>query len=263
MKRKELFFGLLAFLLLGFISCNKEIKEKKIESLEISPNSIELSVGETKTIEVKTTPADLSTKPLFSSKNVSIASVDEKGTIKGISEGETTITATMGSLSATCSVKIKKGKEKSDVEGFLPSAKDFPSFEALQTKDINKISDFEKKLGLRNYYPGFSKPEQLQFMFMTAGEKANESNIKIVLYLCNTDKGNSYINMTVEKLSKSADLKSDAAKVWLKTNGFGTDLAYNSEKDMLRGYRSDKSAIAQLYISDKGTAVCQIYASNK
>ena len=61
--------------------------------------------GETKTITALVTPTDTTDSITWKSSNEAVATVDN-GTITAISNGTTTITATCGSLSATCLVTV-------------------------------------------------------------------------------------------------------------------------------------------------------------
>lgn len=76
-------------------------------SIELNLSSAELKVGETLSLSAKILPEDATDQIVtWSSSNPTIASVDANGIVTAISLGNTTITATCGDLSATCSVNV-------------------------------------------------------------------------------------------------------------------------------------------------------------
>lgn len=75
-------------------TCKITINEVKAESLKIEPEYAILDVGETKKLNVVISPANTSNKTIsWSSNNKSIVTVDSKGKIKAINEGNTSIIA--------------------------------------------------------------------------------------------------------------------------------------------------------------------------
>ena len=87
-------------------------------SISLDKSSVDLTVGDSKQLTSTTTPAALGV--VWSSSDDSIATVDENGNVKGIKEGQVTITVTINdesNISATCTVNvIPKGSEPTDPE---------------------------------------------------------------------------------------------------------------------------------------------------
>lgn len=83
--------------------CNKTVTP----SVSITEKSIDINVGETRLINVVVTPESLSeTGLIWKSQNETIASVDLKGNVTGIAEGNTEIIVEVGDLSASCNVNV-------------------------------------------------------------------------------------------------------------------------------------------------------------
>ncbi len=77
------------------------------EKVTVSPETARINVGETKALAATVMPATTTDKTVtWSSSDEKIATVDENGVVTGVSVGNVTITATCGSLSATCAVEI-------------------------------------------------------------------------------------------------------------------------------------------------------------
>ena len=79
-----------------------------LTSITIDPSSVNLTVDGTQRLTaIPNAGADLGTVT-WSSNNSNVASVDNTGFVKGISEGSATITATSGNVSGTCTVTVTK-----------------------------------------------------------------------------------------------------------------------------------------------------------
>ena len=75
----------------------------------ISPSSMNINIGDTKTISYSLTPTDATTTVTWKSDNTSIATVSSSGLVKGIAEGKTTIRATTDNgKTSSCEVTVKK-----------------------------------------------------------------------------------------------------------------------------------------------------------
>lgn len=93
--------------LLFIIGCSKE-EEVVVITYKIStPASNSLKIGETKTIKVTITPIKENVTDLvWKSSNTDVLSVNNTGTIKGLKEGEATITVSSKSLNSESSTKV-------------------------------------------------------------------------------------------------------------------------------------------------------------
>ena len=78
----------------------------------ISPSSAEIEVGKSLTLTATVTPENATNKSItWTSSNTSIAVVNLDGTVIGVSEGVTVITASCGEASAFCIVTVKPVNE--------------------------------------------------------------------------------------------------------------------------------------------------------
>lgn len=115
---KKIFLALaaLAALTLSFSSCDKDKggdKKKPTDvKLVVKPESVSVMVGKTAALEIKTQPADAEYTCI--SKDPSIATVDKKGVITGVAEGETTVTVTAGTVTKDVTVKVTPLVEVTD-----------------------------------------------------------------------------------------------------------------------------------------------------
>ncbi len=84
----------------------------KVESVSLSKEALELTVGESETLTATVSPADATNKEVeWKTDDASVASVDASGKVTAAKAGKTTITATSKSDStkkATCEVTVKE-----------------------------------------------------------------------------------------------------------------------------------------------------------
>lgn len=78
----------------------------KATDISVEPQAITLKKGEIGQLNATLTPADTTETVSWSSSDEAIATVDEKGEVKGLTQGEATITAQVGELTATCNVTV-------------------------------------------------------------------------------------------------------------------------------------------------------------
>ncbi len=79
----------------------------KVESIVLSETDVEMTTGETLTLTPSITPADAQVDLTWKSSVPSVASVDSNGTVTAVGEGTTYVTASFGSVSASCTVRVK------------------------------------------------------------------------------------------------------------------------------------------------------------
>ena len=114
-KKILLALAALAALTLSFSSCHKDNKDPKKPTdvkLVVKPESVSVMVGKTAALDIKTQPADAEYTCI--SKDPSIATVDKKGVITGVAEGETTVTVTAGTVAKDVAVKVTPLVEVTD-----------------------------------------------------------------------------------------------------------------------------------------------------
>ena len=77
-------------------------------SVKVDPSSVDLSLGEKKRLTAVFTPSNATDKPVWTSENFEIATVDsETGVVTAVSLGTAKIKVQAGSVSATCVVNVK------------------------------------------------------------------------------------------------------------------------------------------------------------
>lgn len=77
-------------------------------SVKVDPSSVDLSVGEKKRLTAVFTPSNATDKPVWTSENLEVATVDsETGVVTAVSLGAAKIKVQAGSVSATCEVNVK------------------------------------------------------------------------------------------------------------------------------------------------------------
>lgn len=77
-------------------------------SVKVDPSSVDLSVGEKERLTAVFTPSNATDKPLWTSENLEVATVDsETGVVTAVSLGTAKIKVQAGSVSATCVVNVK------------------------------------------------------------------------------------------------------------------------------------------------------------
>lgn len=82
--------------------------QKPAETITLSEDEINLSIGSTKKIEAVLTPEDTDDYVVWTASGSAVATVDEGGNVKGVGEGTTTVTATtISGKSASCVVNVQ------------------------------------------------------------------------------------------------------------------------------------------------------------
>lgn len=92
-------------------SCKVTVSKKVIdvESIELNRTELTIVEGESETLVATVKPENATDKTVsWSSADESIATVSESGVVTAIKDGETTITATSGTKSASCKVVVQK-----------------------------------------------------------------------------------------------------------------------------------------------------------
>ena len=113
--------GSFSQLVTGYYNFYILVEEVKPTSISIS-SSLPLTVGESSRLYASVSPSNAQYTLTWSSGNSSIAKVDQKGTVTGVSEGSTTITVkTNNGKSADCEVTVSPRSVKDvSIDGELP-----------------------------------------------------------------------------------------------------------------------------------------------
>ena len=95
-------------------SCNVKVSEIEITSIIMEDSASSVKVGKSIQLKVKVMPSEASDENLkWSSSDMSIASVDSNGFVKGKKKGDVIIKCTApNGKSASCSITDKKKKKK-------------------------------------------------------------------------------------------------------------------------------------------------------
>lgn len=104
----------------------------KLIGVELPETPLVVATGETATAETSytydgETPENAQPEVVYTSSDEAIATVDENGVITGVAEGETTITATVGELSASRTVSVIIPVERLEAESMALHLADGPS----------------------------------------------------------------------------------------------------------------------------------------
>ena len=141
--KKILFFFTLV--LLAFVACKKEVIYPLAESITFDDTSIEVPVGESKYIYYTILPEEVgdTATVYFSSADESIATVNEWGSVTGVREGHTTVTATVHGKSASAEVDVTKAVIKKFTLTYndqpLPEVLDIPYGDNSISIDITDV----------------------------------------------------------------------------------------------------------------------------
>lgn len=95
-----------------FFSCETKKVEQDIavSSVSVLPETIEMEIGETKKLNATILPSNATDKSIrWTSANPSVATVSQEGDVSAVSDGTSSITASCGGKTGTCSVTVKKG----------------------------------------------------------------------------------------------------------------------------------------------------------
>lgn len=106
MKTKFILLGCLVFaLILG--GCKKDDEEVVLKSIKVNPTTVTLTVGNTQQITATAEPTGAKMTPVWSSNDVSIATVSDNGLITAVKAGNTTVQVKSGNISASVSVTVE------------------------------------------------------------------------------------------------------------------------------------------------------------
>ena len=104
---------LLLIILPVIFSCTEKEQEVeqviRVESVTISKNTAELTIGETLQLSASVSPSSATNKEIsWSSSNQSVASVNASGLVTAVGEGTTIISASADGKKGECTVSVKK-----------------------------------------------------------------------------------------------------------------------------------------------------------
>lgn len=187
MKRTLLMFCALALTIGVFASCKgKEPEVKEITSVKVDPTAALLKPGETKQLKVEWTPAEVKVNATFTSNKPEIATVDAKGLVTAVKDGEAIITVNVGNKKATCNITVSD-KTITEVKVEPTSV----TLKATQTQKLN-VTWTPAELPAT---PAFSSNKE------AVATVNNEGVITAVA------EGNAVITVTIGQLTATCDVK--------------------------------------------------------
>ena len=105
---------LLAMALLLPACGEKEPPVIAVDSVTVSPSTLNMTEGDTQKLQASVSPSDATDKTVtWSSSNADVVYVTSNGLVSGVREGSETVTAKAGDASATCFVFVSKQSEPS------------------------------------------------------------------------------------------------------------------------------------------------------
>lgn len=144
---KKILSATLLFLLalVGGVSCKTDIKSKSLSALLLNPTQLSMFVGEEAKIEVQWTPSDAKPQLTFAVDNDKVVSVNDKGVVKALAEGNATLTVKAENQTASCTI-IVSGKKADKIANELPLMK-FVEINKDGKIDSPEILQYEASLG--------------------------------------------------------------------------------------------------------------------
>lgn len=136
--------------LLGFVSCceKEDLEGHSVSSITVNPSELTLKVGQKKLLSVSWIPAELKVSPSFVSNNTQVATVDEKGEVTALAEGNAVVTASIAGVSATCAVKVVKEEQPTPtVKSELPLIRFVLLDGATKKVKDAEVLAYEEKMG--------------------------------------------------------------------------------------------------------------------
>lgn len=136
--------------LLGFVSCQEKekIEEYSVSSVALNPSELTLKVGEKQQLTASWTPAEVKATPIFVSDNTQVATVDEKGEVTALAEGNAIVRASIGNVSATCAVKVVKEEQPTPtIKSELPLIRFVLLDGATKKVKDAEVLAYEEKMG--------------------------------------------------------------------------------------------------------------------
>jgi uncharacterized protein YjdB len=121
-------------------SSSKTTAQKTVKTMKLNKSSLEMVIGQTKTLKVSNAPGTVK----WSSSNSSVALVTSKGKVTAKSKGKATITVKSGSQKKQCKVTVKQPKITSiQIGEYLTE---------METNDSQEVEITTKPFSALDYY---------------------------------------------------------------------------------------------------------------
>ena len=142
----------------------------------------------------------------------------------------------------------------------ISDVKDFPSWEAFETGDVNKIKEAEKKIGYREYVTKSDEAKKNLLFQVATRENLAKSNIYVVGYFTTPSKGDKMILAQLVCLKNEKDLQDAKLKEWFVANGYGNRFTVDTKNQMALGLdKEGKHVCAVLSGDESGMLVIREY----
>ena len=166
MKRLAALISVVIFSFPFFWSCSQKEQEVLVASITLSQPTAEMVVGESITLKATISPSNATEREImWASSKMSVATVNQSGTVVAIAEGTSTITATAGGKMGSCVVTVSKGLRERElpvisgqsVETAVKSLGD-QGFIATGNYVASDTVEEGKVIGYENYNAGDKAP---------------------------------------------------------------------------------------------------------
>ena len=116
-------------------SVNVTVTKVQLQSLAISPNSLEMSKGNTRQLTVTATPTDADSRVTWSTSDSSIATVTQAGMVSAVTAGTATITATsVDNPAITASITVTVISQEQNAQAFVDSLEAIEAATTLEAR---------------------------------------------------------------------------------------------------------------------------------
>ena len=164
-----------AVLIIG--SCGKKEEETvSVSSVVVSPESVEITEGESAKLTAKISPAEAADRTVtWTSSDKTVATVDDNGNVQGVNAGTATITATAEGKSGKCAVTVSSKAPSVSINGGEMMTYEVGHLRELFEKVGGTITSLEWKSGFINSSDAGAIRE-----YCTALVSADMKNVRIV-----------------------------------------------------------------------------------
>lgn len=134
----------------------------KLESMAAYPASLQIKKGDQTVIQVVLTPEDAEDSDLlWVSSNHAVATVNDKGMVDAVGDGQCTITAASKTNSEiSCTVEVTVGDAApASAQTAAPAANDAPAAPAAAASDYEQYIGYNRESNAANVYPAYALSE--------------------------------------------------------------------------------------------------------
>ncbi|MDY6002318.1 MAG: Ig-like domain-containing protein, partial [Candidatus Cryptobacteroides sp.] len=187
-------------------TCKVTVKKVEVSSVVLSMASISLDEGGTYQLSATVQPDNATNPKLkWKSENPAVATVDEKGLVKGISAGTTSVTASADGISSSpCEVTVRAVEgivvEDAEFQRFLQQKFDYNRDGILTQKELDAVTDLNLVSNKIKSLAGIEHLKNLNYLYIRG------TGIKSVDLSKNKALEKVYIYDTQKSMSGKTDL---------------------------------------------------------